>query len=242
MKRRFNSKRRMSFLSVFLLLDLIAIFAIFRTSGATFESRAIASADMSVALYAFELDDIEEIDGNNNTIDGNIKPGNSDGNSITDGNPTLDSNDEAVIDLGVIKPGNTKYYKFSVSNYYEEFVAQTDLSYELKIITTTNLPLEYSLYEGIYSSSSTPVLSNTNGSPVADEWGTYFRTFALSEKCMKHDEASSDNYVLKVVFPDTVNSIYKNPIYQNSIESIKIQVSSRQVLMGDPIIDTGLCD
>lgn len=229
MKRKFLSKKQINFLIVFLVLDLFVLFTIFRPSGAIYTSEAIGTAEMDVALYAFSYSGLKEVD----KVDGNVV------------NESLD------INLGLIKPGETKYYKFDVYNYnYDEvnninFSSETSISYKLKIITTTNLPLTYELYmnQTPYSSSSSSLIGGTdptsNAELITDGYGTFYKVFPVDERCFKLDTEvlKKDEYTLVVKFPDT----YSDVLYQDIIESIKIQLESKQVLPGDSVLDAGIC-
>ena len=147
---------------------------------------------MNVALYAFSYDGIRE-DGTSEQI--------------------LEFN------LGDIKPGDTKIFKFSVSNKDEnDKVSDTSLRYSLKLITTNNLGLQYVLKKNNVVINSTNAISN-------DRYDTYFRYFAYPIVCMNYNSAITDNYTLEVTLPNS----YKNSKYQDMIESIKLQLVSEQM-------------
>lgn len=217
MKRR--NKKRLNVISVFLVFDMLIIFSIFRISNASYSSEAIGSADMEVALYAFRYGGMQNVD----SLDSEMN------------NETIDVN------LGDLLPGETKYYKFRIYNTDDQNVkADTDISYDLKIITTTNIDLDYELYlnQSAFSSNANDLLLDNNLSEVGtDEWGTYFRTFVVPEKCFKYDDVKYDEYTLKVTFPEE----YKNIEYQDLIESIKIQLLSRQVFEDDLAYQNNIC-
>ena len=48
--KSFKQKKRINFLSVFLILDILVLFTMFRTSNATYTSNALGSSAMEVAL------------------------------------------------------------------------------------------------------------------------------------------------------------------------------------------------
>ena len=111
--RRFKTKKNMNFLSVFLILDVLLAFTMLKTSSASYTSTVDGVAEMDVALYAFNYSGLKDL--NNNSYE---------------------------FDLGEIKPGEQKKYKFSVSNANEEgTISDTSLIYNLKIISTNNLDL-----------------------------------------------------------------------------------------------------
>ncbi len=224
---KFIDKKRINFLTIFLLIDLLAIFSIFKTSNATYTSKSLGKAEMDVALYAFRYAGVDELKG----VDGGTVAENID------------------ISLGDINPGETKYYKFNIYNYLMEDevekISETSISYNLKIITTTNLPLEYSLYlnQSPFSNSSSNLLDYSSSSDtddiITDGFGTYYKVFPVSEKCFKLDtnELKYDEYTLVVHFPGQ----YSNVLYQDLIESIKVQIESKQVLPDDPISESIVC-
>ena len=224
MKRRFVNKKRINFLTVFLILDVFVILTMFQTAGATYSSKAIGNTEMQVALYAFTADDLVELDG-------------------VDGEEITSSFD---ISLGDINPGETKYYQFNIYNYLTDdsgnkVSSETNISYDLKIITTTNLPLTYSLYlnQNPFSSNVSNLLdSNTYSTDIiTDSYGTYYQVFAVDEQCFKYSTFGDDQYTLVVEFP----AKYSDILYQDLIESIKIQVESKQVLPGDSAETNGIC-
>lgn len=228
MKRKFQVQKRTNFLFVFLVLDLFVLLTIFNPSNASYVSEALGTAEMEVALYAFSYNNLSEYDKDDNLV-----------------------SDSVDINLGVIKPGDTKYYKFDVYNYLEDavsgdtFSSETSISYELKIITTTNLPLTYKLYlnQTPFSSSSSDLIGGTDPSSnkelITDGFGTFYKVFPIDERCFKLDteELKMDRYTLVVEFPEE----YSEVVYQDLIESIKIQLESKQVLPGDSVLDEGIC-
>lgn len=214
-KLRFNSKRSLNFISVFLVLDLFLIFGLLRTSNAVYYSTAVGEAPMDVALYAINYDGLYDV--------------------------TSGSNETALdINLGDIQPGETKLYSFKITNKMLNDAgvmvkSDTNISYRLKVIVTTNINLKYSLYYNQDPRASGAVdLFRTsgvdNGQYATDSWGSIFKHYTVDTKCMVKDNFVEDAYILKVEFPDD----YLDYHYQDLVESIKIQVESKQVLPGDP--------
>lgn len=219
--RKFKNRKKLNVISIFLILDLLVIFAIFKISNASYYSEAIGSATMRVALYAFRYDGMHAVDN----LDSNIN-----------------NTESTSIELGKLLPGDVKYYKFRVYNTdMNGAVADTDISYELKISTTTNIDLDYELYinQSPFSSKANNIIQFDDEDDVieTDEYGTYFRTFAIPEKCFKYGSEKYDEYTLKVTFPNEYNNIS----YQDLIESIKIQLTSKQVLPGDVVNYNNVC-
>jgi len=197
--KNFKTKKRMNFMIVFLLLDLMIFLVAFRTSNASYTSKAIGQTEMNVALYAFSYSGL-----NDDTIN---------------------------IELGDIAPGESKTYKFTVSNQnVSGDIADTDILYTLKMITTNNLGLEYSLVKGSSNSSNADEneLITEDGVLSTDAFGTEFVYYTFPDVCMKYGELLEDNYTLTVTLP----SNYPNS-KQDLVESIKIQLVSKQVIDGE---------
>ena len=132
------------------------------------------------------------------------------------------------IKLGMLEPRAEEYsYTFSVSNNDNAKRTETSLEYDLKIITTTNLPLIYELYmvkDGDNTTGRVNAITNEEVSP--DEYGTYFRTISTSTETFGHQKNETNIYTLVVHFPEE----YRQIQYQDIIESIEIKVDSRQLI------------
>lgn len=132
------------------------------------------------------------------------------------------------IKLGMLEPRAEEYsYTFSVSNNDNGKRTETSLEYDLKIITTTNLPLTYELYmvkEGNDTTERVNVITNEEIAP--DEYGTYFRTISTNTESFGHQKNETNIYTLVVHFPEE----YRQIQYQDIIESIEIKVDSRQLI------------
>lgn len=194
--RKFHNKKNMNFLTVFLLLDVLLVFTMIRTSSASYSSTVIGTAELDVALYAFQFSGLE------------------------------DTNSQVLeFDLGDIKPGEEKTYKFSVINSNEDGrVSDASLKYNLKIISTNNLGLELELYRS--GSRTVNLISDSNTSIVSDSYSTYFKYYTFDDVCVPYsDTVSEDDYTLVVRFPEE----YKESKYQDMVESIKIQLTSKQL-------------
>ncbi len=152
-----------------------------------------------------------------------------------------------VISLEEIVPGDTRRIVFTVSNYYvdesgENITSETDMFYDLKIRTTTNLPLEYKMYknQGLDVDNLTNILeieTVQNQNMYLDEDNTIFKNLVLaSQTDDKKAEGITDSdefyyttpetntYILEITLPEIYNSVE----YQNIIECIEITVDSEQ--------------
>lgn len=128
-----------------------------------------------------------------------------------------------TLNLDEIYPRSEAYeYSFTVSNFKGTNRAEVNLEYELKIVTTTNLPLLYELYlngNNVKNIITTDIVS-------ADEYGTYFRTLSTEKETFGFTEDETNTYKLVIYFPES----YKDIKYQDVIEGIEVQVNSSQII------------
>lgn len=219
--KKYKDRKGINLLTIFLVIDLLAVFAILKTSGAVYTAEAIGTTDLQVAFYAFNTSGLE--------------------NQTDPSNP--EQKETKSIELGEFAPGDEKKYHFTVYNTSEDGTpAETSLSYVLKIVTTTNLPLEFRLYYNESGRSESNVdLIETNNAQVAkqkDEWGTYFYSIVLPEKCFGHSKALKDEYNLYITLPEDTS---QSPEYQDVIESVKLQLTSKQVFKEDILSRDLIC-
>ena len=122
------------------------------------------------------------------------------------------------------------YYvvNFSVSNQKGTKVSDVDISYILKVVTTTNLPFEYELYENedYNDNGATNLISSSNTDVSRDDDGTYFQTFTMNEETLLYNSPSANQYTLVVYFGD----YYNNAKYQDMVESVRIIIDSKQII------------
>lgn len=130
------------------------------------------------------------------------------------------------LNLASLSPKNNAYlYTFSVGNVDGEKMAETDLTYDLTIRTTTNLPLTYDLFMNEeYDDFGAESIIKEN-SIERDEDGTYFRIITTDQVSLSYKEGVTNYYQLVINFPSNYNS--EN--YQDIIELLEINVNSQQV-------------
>lgn len=127
------------------------------------------------------------------------------------------------LNLDSIVPRDAPYeYEFVIANNDGTNRAEVNLEYELKIVTTTNLPLDYELY--LNDDLDTNIITETK--IEQDEHSTYFKTMLTEKKQFGFTKDESNTYKLVVYFP----SVYKDIMYQDIIEGIEIQVNSSQII------------
>ena len=130
------------------------------------------------------------------------------------------------VKLSDVDLDNSPYVlNFSVSNRKNNKVSDVDIEYVVKVITTTNLPFTYKLYENEDYDNGTNLISSGNTVVARDSDGTYFQTFSLNSEVLYYTNPSVNNYTLLIYFGDLTDAKY-----QDVIESVRIVVDSRQVI------------
>ena len=117
-------------------------------------------------------------------------------------------------------------YNFTISNFNENNHSEVDLTYILSIVTTTNIPLRYELYENEdYTSTNKTNLITTNNTIIEpDSDGTYFQTITMNEEEMLYSDDVTNSYTL-LIYYDSNNADSK---YQDTIEGVRIIIDSKQ--------------
>ena len=130
------------------------------------------------------------------------------------------------VKLSDVDLDNSPYVvNFSVSNTKDNKVSDVDIEYVVKVITTTNLPFTYELYENEDYVGGTNLISNSNTVVEKDSDGTYFQTFSLDKETLYYRTSKVNNYTLLVYYGNL-----KDAKYQDVVESVKIVVDSKQVI------------
>lgn len=133
---------------------------------------------------------------------------------------------EANISLGKIVPSDEVYvYPFTISNNDGLNRLETKMKYDLKITTTTNLPLTYKLY--MNENYDNNII--TEEKIIMDDNGTYFKELLTNSQFFGFNEDETNKYELYVYFP----SSYDDYNYQDIIEAVCISINSNQVLDGE---------
>lgn len=139
---------------------------------------------------------------------------------------TNDTYNYQEITLVDMVPGDTKDYTFSVSNFKDDLRTEVNLKYNVEVLTTTNIPLEYELY--LNNNGVDNEIVDTN-EIIQDDDNTYFRSIKTIEKDFNFNENKTDIYRLVIKYP----SEQKDIKYQDSAENIEIRVNAKQVLDSD---------
>ena len=133
--------------------------------------------------------------------------------------------------LSKMEPSSIPYLvNFTVSNNDGTNRLGVDAVYDLRIITTTNLPLSYKLYKNEHynDTGAVDIISSTT-SVAADSDGTYFKTMVAPSENFSFRANQSYSYQLAVYFPTD----YMSYNYQDIVESIEIVVDSKQYIEED---------
>lgn len=140
---------------------------------------------------------------------------------IKPGSYSFDMNIEGVV------PGTDDYiYSFTVSNFEESTTSNVDLSYSMRIISTTNLPLNYRLYKNQSPTGGTNLLNITDISQ--DSESAWYKVFDLEDVgSFTHDTNTTDTYYLVVNFPQSAQSTIS---YAGQIESVEVKIDAKQVI------------
>ncbi|MCI6265672.1 MAG: hypothetical protein MR598_02350 [Erysipelotrichaceae bacterium] len=133
------------------------------------------------------------------------------------------------IKLTDLTPSDEAYvYTFTIGNKKEEEISEVDIEYTLSIVTTTNLPLRYELYENTnyQEEGSVNLISTTNTVVSPDSDGTYFQNFTFEKEELYYQTPITNTYTLVIYFDQTNNDAK----YQDVVEGIQIIVDSRQII------------
>lgn len=130
--------------------------------------------------------------------------------------------DDGSLKMFELDPDDKKYsYNISVQNYKGNKISEVDLEYTMSIKTTTNIPVEYELYN--VKDMNTNILGQKE--IIKDKDGMYFFKFNSSSGNFTHGVKESENYTLIITYP----SSSKNEAYQGNIDSIEVSINSNQV-------------
>ncbi len=118
-----------------------------------------------------------------------------------------------TIDLGMIAPGETLTYNFAVSNKENGKIAEVAQYYNIKITTTNNLPLTYTL-SGTNTTNTGSLAGDVNQTTLTTSTSGIF----------PHTEEAIHSYTLSITWPvEKTESIYLNEVDQVSLSIEAIQ-------------------
>ena len=132
--------------------------------------------------------------------------------------------DESIsqeLKLESILPREEPYtYTFSVANNDGTDRTETSIVYTMELKTTTNLPLEFHVYN--QTDLTTDLVTQTQ--TIQDEDGTYFKKIKVSGGEFGFLQNEQATYVIKVEFPER----YNVSDYEGIIEYIQLTIKSSQ--------------
>lgn len=143
----------------------------------------------------------------------------------------LDARSESItVKLPEIVPSNNQYsFTFSIANNDGRKRSETSLKYDMEVITTTNIPITYDLFDTLDVTNATSIINENN--VIADDYGTYFRHITTDTKYFGIDEDEINYYTLLITLPAGFN----DSDYRALFEMIEIKIDSSQVITGDDI-------
>ena len=129
---------------------------------------------------------------------------------------------------GIIPSDEPYTYRFSVSNYNANKHSDVDISYQVKVRTTTNLPITVSLYRNELPSASGAVNMFQSSVLQQDEDDAWYRLYSsISEFEMDYEDDVTDVYTMVISFP---SSYATDVLYANYLESIEVILESKQII------------
>lgn len=140
-----------------------------------------------------------------------------------------------------IYPSSTETfeYTFSVSNYNSNQKAETDLNYELALIMSTYLPLEYEIQKnGTTCNMTEQIITDTDGT-CYKKLSSIVSTDVNDKNTFQVGTDETDEYTLKVTFPlqTFVNGVQvenrADLDYPDLIQDVKIELSATQIVEGE---------
>lgn len=127
-----------------------------------------------------------------------------------------------AIKLTDLDPEHGSYsYKFKISNNDGTKRLETKMTYTLKIVTTTNLPLQYKIY--MNNIEENIIINDTIAQD--EENGAYFRTLETELIIFGYEQNEENNYELIITFQNDENSY----VYQDTVEALFIEIDAKQV-------------
>lgn len=129
---------------------------------------------------------------------------------------------------GIIPSDEPYVYRFSVSNYNTSKHSDVDISYQVKVRTTTNLPITVSMYRNELPDAAGAVNIFQSSVLEQDEDDAWYRLYSPSSEFeMNYEDDVTDIYTMVISFP----SSYASDItYANYLESIEVILESKQII------------
>ena len=129
---------------------------------------------------------------------------------------------------GIIPSDEDYVYRFSVSNYNTNKHSDVDISYQVKVRTTTNLPITIAMYRNELPEDSGAANLFQSSVLQQDEDDAWYRMYqSVDEFEMDYMDDVTDVYTMVISFP---SSYATDVIYANYLESIEVILESKQII------------
>lgn len=209
-RKAMRIRRRVKFLVGITII--LTIYRVLFDSYSLYESKATSDANIDIAFFV--VNDMYQIADAGSTVYEDVRR----------------------IDIADLNPGDSKKYKISVANYayLDENGYKTDvrtdkivcsdvnIKYDLKIRTTTNLPLEYEIRRVLDRREIDRKISRD----IEEKDSIYFRDiFETKEQKMPYGTEKLDEYELTITYPKE----YNDAKYQGIIEYIEVSIDAEQI-------------
>lgn len=227
---------RKSFIIIAIILFILIGIIFIRRTFSRYESDAESTASTSLALWVINESFVSE-----DIYIGELEP--------------MPANAEiGELELMLANAENENQYKkeveFSIQNYKDNLVTSVPLRYSIKLITTTNLPLKYELYQyGEDHVLKTEPCTLTERI-ITDEDGTFYRELSalpsrtpdgnnfFFEKVLEgENNKQKDEFVLMVWLlnneNDFLTSSTENYFFADLIEHVKLEIKAEQITSED---------
>lgn len=233
---------RKSIIIILIILLIILGISLIRSVFSRYESEGKSSSDVDMALWIVNESFVSE-----DLYLGEIEPASNSDSILLADNPG--ANYESI------DSKHLKQIKFSIQNYNEGengLVASVPLKYEIKLTATTNMPLEYCLYQYTDDRVLNTTKCNLTTEIVTDDDGTCYKQmtalpvketpndFFLDSVAGVTDRKEKDEFLLLVWFPDKENDVASddqdNNVFADKIEHLKLEINAEQMVKEEPVI------
>lgn len=127
---------------------------------------------------------------------------------------------------GIIPREEAYTYRFSVANFNNTHDSDVDLTYRIRLRTTTNLPITMQLYRNELPTDNGATNLLGTAVDVQDEDGAWYHVYDINTDYeMLYANETTDYYTLVINFPVSAAS---DTTFANSIENIEITLKSKQ--------------
>ena len=129
---------------------------------------------------------------------------------------------------GIVPSDDNYTYRFSVSNFTTNKESDVDITYQIKVKTTTNLPITVKMYRNELpdAAGATNILSGASNEQDEDNAWYHLYT-SLNYYDMNYSNHTTDVYTMVIEFP---SSNGMTTTYARMIEHIQVILESKQIV------------